>query len=130
MRAGAGLIPDFINHLEGGPKPSRYDKLKRTGIASELLLHKAETLERLAHHKQHPNIIRYHGCIVERDRIVGIVPHRHPITLQQRFTCDPRMFDKDLCIKKIESAVEHINSLRLANNDLKHYAQPRRTYYH
>ncbi|KAF2241352.1 hypothetical protein BU26DRAFT_440672 [Trematosphaeria pertusa] len=109
-----------------GPKLSRYDELEGTGIASELLLHEAETLERLAHHKQHPNIIRYHGCIVERDRIVGIVLDRHPVTLQQRFTGDTEnlspddagMFDKDLCIKKIKSAVEHIHSLGLAHNDL------------
>ena len=109
-----------------GPKLSRYDELEGTGIASALLLHEAETLERLAQHKQHPNIIRYRGCIVERDRIVGIVLDRHPVTLQQRLTGDmedlstddAEIFDKDLCIKRIESAAEHIHSLGLAHNDL------------
>jgi len=54
-----------------GPKLRRYDELKGTGIAAKLLLHEAEMLEFLTNHKQHPNIIRYHGCMaVSSDEIV------------------------------------------------------------
>jgi hypothetical protein len=63
-----------------GPKLNRYDELEGTGIAAKLLSHEAETLELLARHNQHPNIIRYHGCILKRGRIVGIVLDRHILT--------------------------------------------------
>lgn len=108
-----------------GPNLRRYDELEGTGIASKLLLYEAEMLELLARN-QHPNIIRYHGCIVERGRIVGIVLDRHTITLQQRITGDIDdssaedigILNKDSCIRKIRLAVEHIHSLGLAHNDL------------
>jgi serine/threonine protein kinase len=109
-----------------GPNLRRYEDLKGTGIAAKLLLYEAEMLELLSRPSQHPNIIRYHGCIVERGRIVGLVLDRHALTLQQRLTADMDSFDQDdigvfdekSCISKIELAVEHIHSRGLAHNDL------------
>lgn len=127
IKVASAATEDNSKFFIKGPKLSRYDELRGTGIASKLLLHEAETLEQLAHHGQHPNIIRYHGCIVKRGRIVGIVLDRHTETLQQRLEGDVEnfgtddgneIFDKDLCIRKIESAAKHIHSLGLAHNDL------------
>src|SRR3954463_3214979 len=66
----------------------------------------------------HPNITRYHGCLVKRDRIVGIVLERYPMTLKHRLENGIGHFNVESCISKITSAVGHLHSLRLAHNDL------------
>jgi serine/threonine protein kinase len=83
----------------------------------KLILQEIEILERLQH-DPHPNIIRYHGCLIRRSRIVGIVLDRHPMTLEQRLRDDMRHLDVETFMSKITSAVGHIHALALAHNDL------------
>jgi len=69
-------------------------------------------------HNPHPNIIRYHGCVLRRGRIVRIVLDRLPMTLEQRLEEVMRPLDVETCMSKITSAVRHLHSLGLAHNDL------------
>jgi hypothetical protein len=55
------------------PKLSWYDDVEPGGgFLPRLLLEEAYTLEFLTQHP-HPNIVRYHGCLVRRGRITGLV---------------------------------------------------------
>jgi len=40
-----------------------------TGLLPKLMLHKAETKELLLRNP-HPHIVRYHGCLIKRGRII------------------------------------------------------------
>jgi serine/threonine protein kinase len=100
-----------------GPKLTNYDNMKGTGVLPKLLLQEAETLEILMRNP-HPHIVRYHGCIVERGYIVGIVLDRHPTTLQYGLQDGPQNFDAKSCIDDVASGVKHLHSLELAHNDL------------
>lgn len=99
------------------PKLTNYDTMKGTGLLPKLLLQEAEIFELLIRN-QHPNIVRYHGSVIERGCIVGLVLDRHPTTLEHRLQNGSRDFDVKLCINGITSAIEHLHSLGLAHNDL------------
>ncbi|KAH8707151.1 serine/threonine-protein kinase-like protein [Phaeosphaeriaceae sp. PMI808] len=88
-----------------------------TGLLPKLILQEAEIFELLLENP-HPNIIRYHGCLVERGRIVGIVLDQYPMTLKQRLENGMRDLDVKECMSKITSAVRHLHTLGLAHNDL------------
>jgi serine/threonine protein kinase len=88
-----------------------------TGLLPKLFLQEAKILEHLLENP-HPNIIRYRGCLIERDRIVGIILDRHPMTLKRRLENDMRGFNAENCMREITSAVNHLHSLGLAHNDL------------
>jgi serine/threonine protein kinase len=66
----------------------------------------------------HPNIIRYHGCVVNRGRITGIMLDRYPDTIYQRLKLGKRDVNVDECFKAISSAVSHLHSLGYAHNDI------------
>jgi hypothetical protein len=68
------------------------------------MLEEAETMELLLRNP-HPHIIRYHGCLVERGRIVSLVLDRLPITLKQRLDEGVQHFDVEGCMRKIRSGV-------------------------
>jgi len=89
-----------------------------TGLLAKLLLQEAEILELLMRHP-HPNIVRYHGCLIERGRIIGLVLDRYPSTLKQRLQSDVRDFNIEDCMSSITAALDHLHSLRLGYNDLK-----------
>src|SRR5579871_135103 len=110
-------IPVNGNVYIKGPKLTIYDDVEGTRLLSKLLLQEAETLE-LVSRNQHPNLIRYHGCIVERGRIVGLVLDRHLTTLENRLEDGTKSFDTKLCMNCITSAVEHLHAFGLAHNDL------------
>ncbi|KAF2761047.1 serine/threonine-protein kinase-like protein [Pseudovirgaria hyperparasitica] len=88
-----------------------------TGMLPKLLLQEVEVME-LLRCKPHPNIIHYHGCIIKRGRIVGIVLDRHADTLGRRLKDGLRQFNVEEGMGKIRSAVGHLHSLGLAHNDL------------
>ena len=89
-----------------------------TGLLPKLLLQEAEIMERLMRNP-HPNIIRYHGCLIKRGRIVGLVLDRYHMTLKQRLVEDgTRHVNIKNCMSKITSVVRHLHSLSLAHNDL------------
>ncbi|CZT23697.1 uncharacterized protein RCC_09411 [Ramularia collo-cygni] len=87
-----------------------------TGLLPKLMLQEVETLELLIR-MPHPNIIRYHGCLTKRGRIVGLAFDRYEDTLQQRLE-RIRHIDVDRFIVQIESALEHLHMLGLAHNDV------------
>jgi serine/threonine protein kinase len=97
--------------------PKLHTDFVGTGLLPKLILQEVQILERLQH-DPHPNIIRYHGCLIKRGRIVGIVLDRHPMTLEQRLEDDMRHLDIETCMSKITSAVSHIHAFALAHNDL------------
>ncbi|KAK4608989.1 hypothetical protein CLAFUW4_14497 [Fulvia fulva] len=89
-----------------------------TALLPKLMLQEVETLELLLR-MPHPNIIRYHGCLTKRGRIVGRVFDRHEMTLHQRL--DRKMIrhiDVNRLMVEIGSALEHLHMLGLAHNDL------------
>lgn len=99
------------------PKLTNYDAMKGKDLLAKLVLQETETMELLKDHP-HPNIVRYHGSIAKRGRIVGLVLDRYGQTLERRVEESEREFDADLCFKSIMSAVEHLHVLGLAHNDL------------
>jgi serine/threonine protein kinase len=99
------------------PKLLSYDCFKGTNLMSELLLQEAEILE-LLKRNPHPNIVRYHGCLIKRGHVVGLVLDRFPATLDQRLKNGVQNFNAELCMNGITSAARHLHSLGLAHNDL------------
>ncbi|KAF1850103.1 serine/threonine-protein kinase-like protein [Cucurbitaria berberidis CBS 394.84] len=88
-----------------------------TGLLPKLMLHEAETME-LPLRNPHPHIVRYHGCLIKRGRIVSLVLDRLPITLQHRLEKNAQHFDVENCMRKMKSAIRHLHSLGRAHNDL------------
>ncbi|KAL3463482.1 hypothetical protein BJX64DRAFT_287231 [Aspergillus heterothallicus] len=67
----------------------------------------------------HPNIIRYHGCRVNRGYITGIILQRLEYTLH-KYVAQPgfRTLDKKGFVARLRSAVDYLHSLGLAHNDI------------
>lgn len=99
------------------PKLSDYYSLKGRDWLAKLLSKEVETMEFLKSHP-HPNIVRYHGCIVKRDRIIGRVLDRYPKTLLQRLKMGTKNINVNECFEAISSAVSHMHSLGYAHNDI------------
>jgi serine/threonine protein kinase len=94
-----------------------YKTSKERGVLAKLLLQEVEVME-LVKERPHPHIVHYHGCIVNRGRILSIVLDRYHQTLERRREDRGRGFNADLCFKSIRSAIKHLHSLGLAHNDL------------
>ncbi|KAF2842101.1 serine/threonine-protein kinase-like protein [Patellaria atrata CBS 101060] len=88
-----------------------------TGVLPKLILQEVEIMELLTRNP-HPHIVRYHGCLIRRSRIVGLVFDRYPDTLWHRLEKGAQGFNIEDCMSKITSAVHHLHSLGLAHNDL------------
>lgn len=74
-------------------------------------------LEFLAQHP-HPNIVRYHGCVVKRGYITGIALTRYHKILEHRFHDNASDLDLDRFECQCRDAIDHIHSLGVAHNDL------------
>ncbi|KAF9735673.1 hypothetical protein PMIN06_007185 [Paraphaeosphaeria minitans] len=83
----------------------------------KLLLQEAKTLQFLAHHP-HPNIVRYHGCLIRRGLIVGLGLERCEVTMEEQLRAGLQDFDVDTFMRQITSAVKHLHSIGLAHNDI------------
>ncbi|KAK1818779.1 hypothetical protein LTR12_006829 [Friedmanniomyces endolithicus] len=99
------------------PKLLCLDDAEETRMIPRLLLEEARILESLKPFP-HPNLVRYHGCMSKRGRIVGIALEKHDIILQSRLEDDPRELDVATYIDSIRAGVAHLHFLGYAHNDL------------
>jgi serine/threonine protein kinase len=119
ITTAAASTPPPDNFFVKGPKLDAYDSknVRGTGLLSKLLLQEVEILETLLRNP-HDSIVRYHGCLVQRGFVVGMVLDRYPATLVQRLHDQSRPFDAELCMAAISSGIDHLHSFGLAHNDL------------
>lgn len=91
---------------------------------ADLLKGEVESLEVLSKHP-HPNIVRYHGCLIQGGRVRGIVLARCFTTLHNALEgpeeLELSMQERNIIMLQITSAVEHLHKLGLAHNDLSPY---------
>lgn len=99
------------------PKISCADNEYEIKLVPRILFEEAEVLEFLKQHP-HPNIVRYHGCIVNRGRITGLALERYGVILQYRYEDVPHDLDIAACMNGIRAGVRHLHFLGLAHNDL------------
>jgi serine/threonine protein kinase len=107
---------DRQNYFIKRPKLLCLDNDEETKLLPQILL-EAEVLEFLKPH-HHPNLIRFHGCTVNRGRFTGIALDKHKVILQNHYKkviCD---LDIVACMDGIRAGVRHLHSLGLAHNDL------------
>lgn len=86
-------------------------------LVPQILLDEVNILEQLMKNP-HPNIVTYHGCVVNDGYITGIALRRLPKVLDHRFLHDASCFDEQVFERELRSAIEHIHGLGLAHNDL------------
>jgi serine/threonine protein kinase len=99
------------------PKLLCLDNEEEAKLLPQMLLGEAEVLQFLEQNP-HPNIVRFHGCTVNRGRFTGIALERHSVILQYRHEDVPRPLDIDICMRGIRAALRHLHSLGFAHNDL------------
>ena len=99
------------------PKLLCLDNEEEAKLLPPMVIEEAKVLEflKLNHH---PNLVRYHGCVVKRGRITGIALERHAMILQYRYEDDERYLDVNACLDGIRAGLRHLHSLGLAHNDL------------
>ncbi|KAF2676044.1 hypothetical protein K458DRAFT_380584 [Lentithecium fluviatile CBS 122367] len=116
------LIVDDLNRLLL-PVPNEKIYLLQTAsipvteLIPRMLLEEAEILQFLKQHL-HPNIIKFHGCTINRGRFAGIALERHNVILQYRHEDVPQALDIDAFMRGIRAGVAHLHSLGFAHNDL------------
>lgn len=98
------------------PNMSFYELCNYDDLLARILLGEADVLERLSRHP-HPNIIRYHGVRVRRNRITGLVLDKHRHTLLE-YVKEGHKLDEEEFMWDLDSAVAHLHSLGLAHNDI------------
>ncbi|KAF1993989.1 hypothetical protein P154DRAFT_47441 [Amniculicola lignicola CBS 123094] len=111
------LETDRKNLFIKRPKISCADNEYEIKLVPRILFEEAEVLEFLKQH-QHPNIIKYYGCIVNRGRITGLALEKYGVILQYRYEDVPHNLDIAACMNGIRNGVRHLHSLGLAHNDL------------
>lgn len=66
------------------PLLKAYHDYKQSGcvdMIAENLMDEITALQHIAQHDPHPNIVRFHGCQINRGRITGIILERHEYSL-------------------------------------------------
>lgn len=63
-------------------------------------------------------MIKHYDCLINRGRIVSLVPDRLPDTLQHRLEKNAQYFDAENCMRKMKSAIHHLHSLGRAHSDI------------
>lgn len=84
---------------------------------SALVLDEARACEILRVHP-HRNIARYLGCTVDGGRITGLCFVKYGMTLLERTSRGSRILDVDLCLRGIESGIQHLHKLGLIHCDI------------
>jgi hypothetical protein len=117
---GLTIVPgdsDVAGYYIKRPKFLCLDDAEETKMLPKMLAEEAAVLEALKPHA-HRNLVRYHGCVGERGRIVGLALEKHEVILQYRFEDDPRDLDVSACMGGLRAAIEHLHALGYAHNDL------------
>lgn len=65
----------------------------------------------------HQNIVKFHGCVVEDGRIVGLCLQKCPENLKDRLG-KKKIVDSKRVLKELNSAVSHLHSLGYSHNDI------------
>jgi serine/threonine protein kinase len=100
------------------PGLTSYKTMKDTNFIPKALLDETLIMESISK-SPHPNIVGYYGCRVRRGHITVIVLEQLKETLTQRASIHSiQELDQDHFLEALESAVDHIHSLRLAQNDI------------
>ncbi|WPH00191.1 Hypothetical protein R9X50_00301400 [Acrodontium crateriforme] len=86
-------------------------------FVADCLLNEATVLEQLKK-TPHPNIVSYHGCVVEDSRIIRLCLSRYEQNLTSYI--DERLSEdrKIQIMGDVEAGVLHLHSLGLAHNDI------------
>lgn len=114
---GLDLTRDFYVKR---PRLFRYEEYKEqdcVDVIPALLLEEASTLEMLSRNP-HPGVVRYHGCLVRRGFITGLVLDRHVSDLKKYVREQKGPLDRVAFMEALESAIAHLHSLSLAHNDV------------
>jgi serine/threonine protein kinase len=95
-----------------------YEEMKGTSYLPRVLLDETLIMETISK-SPHPNIIRYHGCRVQRGRITAILLEQLEQTLTQ-YVAMPgfQQLNQVRFLAELQSAVDHLHSLGLAHNDI------------
>ncbi|KAG8630493.1 hypothetical protein KVT40_002112 [Elsinoe batatas] len=99
------------------PKMTWYDDLAGSGVIAQLLMDEIKVTELISKHP-HPNLIKYHGCLVRRGYIVGIVLDEFGTTLEKHINDKKQPVDIERVMAGVEAGVRHLHSLGLAHNDI------------
>lgn len=99
------------------PKISCADNDYEVKLVPRIIFEEAEILEFLKQHR-HPDIIRYYGCTVNRNRITGLALDKYRVILRYRYEDVPHDLDIRACMNGIRAGVRHLHSFGLAHNDL------------
>ncbi|KAF2466993.1 uncharacterized protein BDR25DRAFT_235740 [Lindgomyces ingoldianus] len=97
--------------------PLKNSSISMAKLLPQITLEEAKVLEFLKQHP-HPNIVKYHGCTVNRGYITGIALEKYEIILQYRFEDVPHDLDIVACMDGIRKGVKHLHLLGYAHNDL------------
>lgn len=97
------------------PKLLSYHLFAGQRILADRFLEEARNLQ-LVHQHPHPNVAEFRGCIVNNDRIIGLVLKRFALDLASRLGGEP--LDRQACFQSIKAGLDHLHQLGLAHNDI------------
>lgn len=124
------IFPMYAEGLTVAPDPLPYNvyikspKLLHFGLGegqappnmAARLLNEAQICEALVKNP-HPNVARYHGCIVKDGFIKGLVFTRYSLNLNER-AAESIPIKIDPLVKLIKKGVKHLHSMGLAHNHI------------
>ncbi|KFY36088.1 hypothetical protein V494_05328 [Pseudogymnoascus sp. VKM F-4513 (FW-928)] len=84
---------------------------------STLILDEARACE-ILRVNPHPNIARYLGCTVDDGRITGLCFVKYGVTLLERVSKRSQDLDAEVCLRGIQSGIEHLHKLGLVHCDI------------
>ncbi|KAF2219958.1 kinase-like domain-containing protein [Elsinoe ampelina] len=99
------------------PKMTWYDDLAGSGVIAQLLMDEIKVTEVISKHP-HPNLIGYHGCLLRRGFIAGLVLDKYHTTLEKHVNDKKLPIDIGSIMAGIKAGVQHLHSLGLAHNDI------------
>jgi len=99
------------------PKFLCLDDAEETKLLPKMLAEEANVLEALKPYA-HGNLVKNHGCITARGKIVGLALEKYDVVLQYHFEDDPRELDSLACMRGLRAGIENLHSLGYAHKDL------------